>query len=468
MKRRLLEVQNLQIVRNKKTILTNVSFTLDSLETLSIIGPDKSGKGLILKSLMGIQEGERLGQIRLEQEVKFGLVSPAFPCVESLSIFENLALPLKQMGVHSRSVLGEEVEESLRTVQLWQEIKPYLHEKVRDMDEYQKIRLNLARTLLLKPSILLLDKPTINIDPLKKAQYESIIEKLKYSMSVIWVTHDLEQAARVSDKVMFLKFGNMIEFASCEDLFTKPTHLETEAFIGRHSQVNIEKDLKLDQNLHELRALVLTMAGYVEETVDISMKALVLRDHVLLKRVWEVEREVNKLHTKIDNVCFKILACQSPLATDLRLILAIIKMNVGLERMGDLVCNTSRAIGDYLNGPPNLMVQQIRQMATTVMRMLRDCFDAFMDRDLEKAQSVLVLDDAVDEFRNKMSEELREGMKSPIADIGNTMALLSIVRNLERLADHATNISEEVIFYLTGFDVRHKFEKTLKEDANER
>lgn len=227
-------------------------------------------------------------------------------------------------------------------------------------------------------------------------------------------------------------------------------------------------EIKLDRHLHELRALALTMAGYVEESVDISMKALVLRDGVMLKRVWEVEEEVNKLHKKIDNVCFKILACQSPVATDLRLILAVIKMNVDLERMGDLVCSMSRAIGEYLDGPPNLMVQQIRQMATTVTRMMRDCLDAFMDRDLEKAQAVLLLDDTVDEFRNKMSVELREGMKSPIADVGMTMSLLSIVRNLERLADHATNIAEEVIFYLTGFDVRHKTAKTQKEDAHER
>jgi phosphate transport system protein len=226
--------------------------------------------------------------------------------------------------------------------------------------------------------------------------------------------------------------------------------------------------VKLDQNLHELRVLVLTMAGYVEESVDVSMKALVLRDRVLLKRVWEIENEVNSLHKKIDNVCFKILACQSPVATDLRLILAIIKMNVDLERMGDLVCKNSNAIASYLDGSPNLIVQEIRQMATTVVRMVRDCFDAFMDRDLLKAQTVLSIDDAVDAFRNKMSEELREALKSPIADIETTMSLLAIIRNLERLADHATNIAEEVIFYLTGFDVRHKTLKTPKEDSDER
>ncbi len=218
--------------------------------------------------------------------------------------------------------------------------------------------------------------------------------------------------------------------------------------------------LRVDRDLHELRALVLTMAGYVEEMVDASMKALVLRDNHEIKQIFNIENEVNILHKKIDAVCFRILACQSPVATDLRLIIAIMKMNVDLERMGDLVCNTSRAISEYLEGSPNIIVQQVRQMASTVNRMIRESFDAFMDKDLSKAQNVLTVDDAVDAFRNRMSEELRESLKTPMADLKSTMALLSVVRNLERLADHSTNISEEVIFYLTGFDVRHKHIKT--------
>lgn len=228
-----------------------------------------------------------------------------------------------------------------------------------------------------------------------------------------------------------------------------------------------QTESRIDKDLHELRALVLTMAGYVEESVDTSMKALVLRDTGLLSQIERIEDEVNMLHKKIDAVCFRILACQSPVATDLRLIFAIIKMNVDLERMGDLVCSASYAIEDYLNASPNIIVQQIRQMATTVNRMIHECFDAFMDKDLAKAQNVLQLDDAVDEFRNKMSEELRESLKGPLSDMTSTMSLLSVVRNLERLADHATNISEEVIFYLTGFDVRHKNLKDAKEEDHE-
>lgn len=216
-----------------------------------------------------------------------------------------------------------------------------------------------------------------------------------------------------------------------------------------------QRTLKIDKDIHELRSLVLTMAGYIEESVDFSVRALIVRDSALLKNVDRIEDEVNTLHKKIDYTCFRLLACQSPVATDLRLILAIIKMNVDLERMGDLVCNNSFAIQDYLNGAPSILASDIKHMATTVTRMIRSGFDAFMDKDLDKAQALLKLDDAVDEFRNRISRQLVASLSEPMVDRSSSMALLNVVRNLERLADHVTNIAEEVIFYLTGSDIRH-------------
>lgn len=220
---------------------------------------------------------------------------------------------------------------------------------------------------------------------------------------------------------------------------------------------------RMEKDIHELRALVLTMAGYVEESVDTSMKALVLRDKSLLEQILRIEIEVNSLHKKIDGVCFRILACQSPVASYLRLVFAIIKINVDLERMGDLVRNNSFAIEDYLQSSPNLIVQQIREMATTVTHMIRNGFDAFMESDISSASRVLSLDDSVDQFRNRLSEELRENLQNPVGDFQSTMALLSVIRNLERLADHATNIAEEVIFFLTGSDIRHRNDLEFKQ-----
>lgn len=206
--------------------------------------------------------------------------------------------------------------------------------------------------------------------------------------------------------------------------------------------------VKMDRQLHELRALTLTMAGYIEESVDYSMKALIMRDENQINQVWSIEDEVNTLYRKIHLSCYRTLACQSPVASDLRLILAIIKINVDLERMSDLSCNNSYAIRDYLSGPPSAVAQRIKEMSTIVRRMIRDCFDAFMEKNLLQAHSVLKLDDTVDAFRNEMSKELKGQLHDNMADVDVNIPLLNIVRNLERLADHATNIAEEIIFYL--------------------
>lgn len=224
---------------------------------------------------------------------------------------------------------------------------------------------------------------------------------------------------------------------------------------------------RIEKDIHELRALVLTMAGYVEESVDLSMKALVLRDQSLLPQIFVLEEKINQLHLKIDGVCFRILACQSPVASYLRFVFATIKINVDLERMGDLVRNNSYAIEKYLQTSPNLIVQRIREMATTVRQMIRDGFDAFMESDLSRSQRVLQLDDSVDRLRNELSEELQEHLQLPVGDFQSTLALLSVIRNLERLADHATNIAEEIIFFLTGSDVRHDRNYRREDHASE-
>jgi phosphate transport system ATP-binding protein len=242
MKNLRLDVRNLTVVRAKKKLLQDISFSLYARQTLAIIGAKGAGKGFLLKTLMGIQDGKVTGSITVKAHedvdvAKLGLVSAAYPCAENLSVFENLSLTLKLMGVHSRAYLGEEVEEGLRKVDLWSEVKHMLHEKTRELDDYQHIRLNLARTLLLKPSVLLLDKPTQTVDPIQKSHYEAIIENLKAHTSIVWVTHDLEQAARVSEQVLFLKDGQVVECGPCEDIFTMPASAETENFISRRCHV---------------------------------------------------------------------------------------------------------------------------------------------------------------------------------------------------------------------------------------
>lgn len=237
MKKKLLTVENLGLMRESRQVLEGISFTLQTMETLAVIGAEGAGQGDFLRSLMGIQRGRLTGKISLYSENKIGFVSSAYPCASQLTIFENLSLTLKLMGVNSRAFLGEEVESALQAVDLWAEVKSSLHEKVKELTYFQRVRLNVARTLLLKPSVLLLEHPGVTLDPLQKNHYEAIIERTKSQLSTIWVTNDLEQAARVSDSVLFLKDGKMIEWGSSEDVFTMPKNAETENFVTRRVYV---------------------------------------------------------------------------------------------------------------------------------------------------------------------------------------------------------------------------------------
>lgn len=233
MKSPLLVVSDLALQREEKALLQGVNFTLRSIEVLSVIGESGSGKGLLIKTLLGIHKGQIHGQIQKVGSQKIGLVSKAYPCIDHFSIFTNLSLVSRLAGVQMQAHLAEEVEDVLKTVGLWANLKGKLHEPVLHLTHFEKNLLNLARTLLLKPTILILDQPSKDLDPVQKALYESVIESLKDRCSLIWVNHDLEQVARVSDQVLFLQKGRMIECSSCEDFFTRPQHVETENYISR-------------------------------------------------------------------------------------------------------------------------------------------------------------------------------------------------------------------------------------------
>jgi phosphate transport system ATP-binding protein len=235
----LLVFKDFGIVRNGQPLLKNISVTVRSMEILSVIGPKGSGKGLWVKSLLGIHKGDTTGSFEKIGSQKLGLVSSNYPCIDHLSIFTNLSLVSRMAGVDMQAHLAEEVEDVLKKVRLWSALKNNLHDNLSQLSSFQKILLNLARTLLLKPTVLILDQPTKNLDPVQKATYESVIEQIKDSVGVIWINHDLEQVARVSDQVLYLDKGQMIECDTCEVFFTMPKHQESENYISGRIYVEI-------------------------------------------------------------------------------------------------------------------------------------------------------------------------------------------------------------------------------------
>ena len=215
-------------------------------------------------------------------------------------------------------------------------------------------------------------------------------------------------------------------------------------------------DTLLQQYLSQLKSSVNEMAGLVEETIVISTKALARKEKESLKRVFELEDQINEFHKKIDRDCFKLLARQSPVASDLRLLIVSTKMSVDLERMGDLACSISHCISEYLKFQPVPLANEIPKMADLVRLMVRQGLDSFLQNNEAGAFEVLKMDDKVDEYRDEMSEKIRKSLRESNHNLDAQLELYTIVRNLERIGDHATNIAEEAIFLISGEDVRHK------------
>jgi phosphate transport system protein len=208
-------------------------------------------------------------------------------------------------------------------------------------------------------------------------------------------------------------------------------------------------------DLEQLKARLLEMGGLAEEQVRLAVKGLVDRDDDLIERVLVSDEPLNALHIEIDGRCFTLLALYQPMAVDLRAIVAAVKINTDLERVGDLAVNIAEAGRRYFQHPAVKELIDIPKMAVIAQDMLRDALDAYVHRNTALAQTVLNKDDGLDELKTAVSRELLTHMLQEASTIEPSLDLLLMSRHLERIGDHATNIAEDVIFMVSAKDVRH-------------
>ena len=214
-----------------------------------------------------------------------------------------------------------------------------------------------------------------------------------------------------------------------------------------------------EAELQNLRNQLLTMGGLVEERVHRAVHALVHRGEEDAQRIIATDKEVNDLQMDIDNRCLRLLATQTPLAVDLRLITSAMKINADLERIGDQAVNIAESVLVLIPQPPLKPLIDIPRMAAIAEKMIRDALDGFVKNDAALARDVLRRDDEVDELKDQVFRELLTYMMADPGTIQRALSLILISRNLERIADHATNIAEDVIFIAEAKDVRHHAEQ---------
>jgi phosphate transport system protein len=209
------------------------------------------------------------------------------------------------------------------------------------------------------------------------------------------------------------------------------------------------------EELEALQGRLLEMGGLAEERVRAAVQGLVSRDASLFGKVLHGDEPINQLHIEVDNRCFRLLALHQPMATDLRAIVAAVKINTDLERVGDLAVNIAEAGVRYISHPPVKQLIDIPQMGGIAQTMLRDSLDAFVKRDTALAHQVLNEDDRLDSLKTQVFRDLLTYMLKDQGTVEPSLDLILVSRHLERIGDHATNIAEDVIFMVSALDVRH-------------
>ncbi|MCU6763501.1 Phosphate import ATP-binding protein PstB 3 [uncultured Roseburia sp.] len=241
-----IDVKNLDLYYGSFQALKNINLEMPENEISAFIGPSGCGKSTLLKSLNRMNdlvEGCRItGEITLDGEniyqgmdvnrlrKRVGMVFQK-PNPFPMSIYDNVAYGPRTHGIRSKVKLDDIVEQSLRDAAIWDEVKDRLKKSALGMSGGQQQRLCIARALAVQPEVLLMDEPTSALDPISTSKIEDLAMELKKDYTIIMVTHNMQQAARISDKTAFFLLGEMVEFGNTEDIFSKPQDKRTEDYI---------------------------------------------------------------------------------------------------------------------------------------------------------------------------------------------------------------------------------------------
>ena len=222
-------------------------------------------------------------------------------------------------------------------------------------------------------------------------------------------------------------------------------------------------DREYEAELEKLKEQVLLMGARIEEMLAQAMRAFSERDAELARLTIRIDRQIDQLELDIDQLCLKILARRQPVASDLRFITTTMKLVTDLERMGDLGVNVCERVIELSGEPPLPATASVTRIAEAALAMLHDALDAFVAGNTEQAEEVIERDGTVDAYYAQLFPELLQLMMKDSTSVFPATRLQSVAKYLERVADHATNIAEMVVFMVKGKDVRHAFALSREE-----
>ncbi len=217
----------------------------------------------------------------------------------------------------------------------------------------------------------------------------------------------------------------------------------------------------LEMDIENIKIKMFAMADLAIEAIKLSIDSLKKGDLELAKEIIKNDSKMDRLEIEIDDECIKLLVTRQPAASDLRFALAMLKINTDIERIGDLATNVARETLK-INGAPLIKpLIDIPRMAEIVVKMIQSGFEAISEKDVNKARSVLPMDDEIDELNMQIYRELLTYMSESSKNISQSLSLIMVSRALERAGDHAKNIAERAIYYIMGDDIRHQNPKGI-------
>jgi phosphate transport system protein len=212
----------------------------------------------------------------------------------------------------------------------------------------------------------------------------------------------------------------------------------------------------IERQIEHLKEKILRVGTLVEEAISKAITALINEDIPLAQRVMASDEEIDRMEVEVEEECLKILALYQPVAADLRFVVSVLKINNDLERMGDLAKNIAKRVPQLAAGAPCPLPPEIRPMAMQAQEMVKQCLDAVIRGDPTLARQVREEDDAVDASRQRVQKMVMQGIKESPEKVESLLRINSVSKHIERIADMATNVAEDVIYMVEGDIVRHR------------
>ena len=377
-----------------------------------------------------------------------------------MSIEENVLVGLRLNGVRNRRFLNERIEKSLRMAALWDEVKNDLHKPGMSLSGGQQQRLCIARAIAVEPEVLLMDEPCSALDPIATVKIEELIRELRDKYTIVIVTHNMQQAGRVSDKTAFFYIGKLIEFGETTQLFSRSEgkadrrlHHRAIRLSAMIASRHICSDF--EPALDSLRADALMMASLTDRNLQNAMSCLLDRDAGCARSRLPMKRKLMRWKRKLIEDGVKILLRFQPVASDLRQVISTMKLGSNLERIADQAVKIAERSRKLAMEPDLDEAASLGPMFIEATSLFRDSVRAYADADVGLARSLRERDREIDEMNRDIANDLTASMTRQPDRIPDYLHLLFIARYLERVGDHAKNIGEDAVYAAEAEDIRH-------------